>query len=477
MKVTRKFYRIFGVLSFALLLLSFTTASVHADVDAIAPRADQPVVIYFFWGDGCPHCADEKPFLEALQRQHPSVEVRSYEVWYDQDNREIFQQMSKAVGFELRGVPVTVIGERSWIGFSGQIGEEIESKVAACLETGCPDAGVGVIPGVEPPESDIAEDSPEASGEGNEGDEGDDEKSEALTLPLIGRVNLQDKSLIVSTALIGFVDGFNPCSLWVLSILIALTLRTGSRRKILIIGLTFITVTAFVYVLFIAGLFTMLTVIDFMGWIQAAVSVLALFFASVNIKDYFWYKEGLSFTIDDEKKPGIYKRMRQVMQAGDSWTALVMATAGLGLGVSLVEFSCTAGLPVLWTNLVAAQDVTPLAFTLLLLLYMVIYQIDELAIFLVAVFTLRASRLEEKHGRILKLISGMLMLTLAIVMLVRPALMNSVQNSLIIFGVAFGAALLVLGVHRAILPRFGVTIGTEFSEARGKKGKRRRRKG
>ncbi len=133
----------------------------------------------------------------------------------------------------------------------------------------------------------------------------------------------------------------------------------------------------------------------------------------------------------------------------------------LGLGVSPVEFSCTAGFPVLWTNLVTAQNVAPLTFALLLLLYMVIYQIDEFAIFMVAVVTLRASKLEEKHRRILKLIGGTLMLTLAAVMLFKPALMSDLWSSVVIFGVAFGVAMLVLLIHRKVLPRFGIVIGTE----------------
>jgi len=108
----------------------------------------------------------------------------------------------------------------------------------------------------------------------------------------------------------------------VLSILISLSLRSGSRKRIFTIGLIYITVTAGIYVLFIAGLFTFLTIVGFLSWIQTAVSILALFFAAINIKDYFWYKEKLSLTIADEKKPGIYKRVRRVMNAGDSFRAL-----------------------------------------------------------------------------------------------------------------------------------------------------------
>jgi len=117
---------------------------------------------------------------------------------------------------------------------------------------------------------------------------------------------------------------------------------------------------------------------------------------------------------------------------------------------------------VLWTNLLTAQKVGTLTFVLLLLLYMLIYQIDEIAIFLAAVFTLRTSRLEEKHGRILKLIGGMLMLTLAGVMLIQPDLMNKLSNSLLIFGFAFATAMLVMWLHRKVLPQYGIYIGTEI---------------
>ena len=199
---------------------------------------------------------------------------------------------------------------------------------------------------------------------------------------------------------------------------------------------------------------------------------MALFFAAVNIKDYFWYKEGISLTIADEQKPGIYRGMRRILNAGDSTWGVVGATVVLAAGVSLVEFSCTAGFPVLWTNLLIAQQATALTFGLLLLLYMFIYQLDELAILLVAVFTLKASKLEEKQGRVLKLIGGMLMLTLAMVMLVNPAWMSQISSSLIVFGVAFVGTLLVLLVHRKILPRFGIRIGTELAPATRKHGRK-----
>ena len=93
---------------------------------------------------------------------------------------------------------------------------------------------------------------------------------------------------------------------------------------------------------------------------------------------------------------------------------------------------------------------------------MAIYQLDEMIIFFSAVVTLKSTRLEEKHGRLLKLIGGMLMLTLSIIMLINPALLNNLSTSLIVFGCAFAATLLVLLLHRVILPKLGIRIGSEF---------------
>jgi len=166
--------------------------------------------------------------------------------------------------------------------------------------------------------------------------------------------------------------------------------------------------------------------------------------------------------------------MRAVLDAGNSTWALIGATVVLAAGVSLVEFSCTAGFPVLWTNLLISQEATAATFSGLLLLYTLIYQIDELAILLAAVFPLKASRLEEKQERVLKLVGGMLMLTLAAVMLINPALMNNLSTSLIVFVVAFGATGLVLLIHRVLLPRFGVYIGSELRPPPARKSSRQR---
>jgi thiol-disulfide isomerase/thioredoxin len=420
-----------------------------AGLSAAFAQSPGSAAIYFFWGEGCPHCEDAKPVLQDLVRRYPGTQLRAYEVWYSEANAALFARIAKARGFAPSGVPTILIGARHWVGFAPGMVPQLEATIAACLQAGCPDPGARVTPGIG---GESAPAPPPVGG------------GEAVSLPFIGPVDLAGQSLWISTLLISFVDGFNPCSLWVLSMLVALALHTGSRQRVLLIGLIFITVTAGVYALFIAGLFTLLTFVSFVGGIQILAALIAAFFGAVNIKDYFFYKKGLSFTIDDRSKPAIYRGMRRVVDASQSSWGMAGATVLLAAGVSLIEFSCTAGFPVLWTNLLAGRNVPAPTFTLLLLLYMVIYQLDELALFLAAVFTLKASRVEERQGRILKLIGGILMLTLAGVMLIDPSLMNRLPSSLAIFGVAFAVTGLVLLVHRRILPFFGFWLGTEAAK-------------
>ncbi len=426
------------------------------------------VVLYYFWGNGCSHCAEAKPWLEEMDQRYPELAIRAFEIWYSEKNQDLYNQMAAAhqLPAQGRGTPTFYLNDHYWLGYTPAIGEDIEAALKVCLAEGCADAGAGIMPGASTTRSPAASTNASAA-------------SDILEIPLLGSVDLSRQSLLVSTLLISFVDGVNPCSVWVLTMLLALTLHTGSRQKVLVIGLIFLTVTAGVYALFIAGLFTMFTLTRFVSWIQVGVSLLALFFAAINIKDYFWYKEGLSFTIADSQKPGIFQGIRKAMDASQSFWGLAGATVVMSAGVSLVEFSCTAGFPVLWTNLLVAQRVGTLTFVLLLVVYMFIYQLDEMAIFLTAVFSLKASRLQEKQGRILKLVGGMLMLTLAAVMLLNPAWLNSLSKSLIIFAIAFGLVGLVLVLHRRILPAIGIWIGTEAggnkeSRRRGATGSRRR---
>jgi cytochrome c biogenesis protein CcdA len=346
---------------------------------------------------------------------------------------------------------VTIIGNEVWIGFRVQYEAEIRAALANCIATTCESPIDKELLGTDTPV------------------EGPTNSDQVITLPFFGEIDLGKQSLAVSTLIIGFVDGFNPCSLWLISVLLTLTLTSGSRTKVITVGLTYLIVTTIVYSLFILGVFTLFSYIGYLKWIQIIVALVAIGFGVINMKDYFWYKEGVSLTISEKHKPKLYKNMRDSVVTPRSLIGLISTTAVMAAGVSLIEFSCTAGFPVIWSNIMIANNVSGVYFALLLGIYMLIYLLDEIGVIAVATITMKAARVEEKHGRLLKLISGTIMLALGIVMLINPAIMNKLTSSLGVFVIALAIAALIYIVHQRVLPRMGIYIGSGFKESKKKK--------
>lgn len=396
---------------------------------------------YFFWREGCKYCEAQKPEMAYLQEQF-GLDVNAYDISNEPAGREVLKTLIARLEFEAPGVPITVIGPRYWVGYApGQLKEMVQT-IEYCRRQGCQDPMADDFERVEI-------------------DELMTTTGSVMKIPWAGEVDLANHSLLFSTILISFVDGFNPCSLWVLSILLALVLNVGSRKRVVLVGLTFLVVTSLVYGLFMVGLFKIFGLLSWISSVNVVVALLAAGFGVVNIKDYFWFKKGLSFTISDKHKPGIYAKIRNVIANKESPWAMVLATVAMALGVSLMELPCTAGFPVIWTNLVSSHDVGTGGFLGLFAVYMVVYLLDELVVFGTAVITLRATKMQDKHGRILKLIGGVVMVTLALVLLVKPGLMHDLVSSFLVFGAAFVVGAFILVLHRVVLPKFGVRIGSE----------------
>lgn len=403
----------------------------------VARASKQPVVrAILFWMQGCPHCEEILArVLPPLQQKYGAqLDVQLIEVATTQDVDRLYQVAANfGIPKEQTGVPLLIIGNQALT--ANQIPTELPRLVEKYLASGGVDApDLNAVRAKEP---------------------------HLLDLPFVGQIDLDQHSLAFSTLLIGWVDGFNPCSLWVISLLLALVVNTGSRAKTLLVGSTFLVVAAGIYAVIIIGLFSAFTFIGYALWIRIAVALIAGAMAVINIKDYFWFKRGVSLTIADEHKPKIYRDLRGILAPNRSTLPLIAATATMAFGITVIEMPCTAGLPILWTKLIAANNVGAVMFAFLLGLYLLMYVLDELLVFISAVVTLRATRLEEKQGRVLKLVGGIVMLTLAMVLLVDPTLMDSIVNSMVVFGVAFVIALAILVVHRKILPRWGIVIGTE----------------
>ena len=245
---------------------------------------------------------------------------------------------------------------------------------------------------------------------------------------------------VTATVVIAFVDGVNPCSLWVLSVLLALVLHSGSRGRVAVVGTTFLTVTTALYGLYIVGAYTLLSYVSYLSWIQRAVAALILVLGVVNLRDGMRPGPG-TLAIPESAKPGIYRRARSLVSPERSVLGVVAGTVVLATGVSLAETPCSAALPLLWTNLVSAADPGAAVAAGLYALYMVIFLVDELVLFGIVVVTMRATRLQQRHDRALRLVTGSVMVGLAVAMLVAPAVLESVAGTLAVFA---GSALVVV---------------------------------
>jgi uncharacterized membrane protein HdeD (DUF308 family) len=275
-------------------------------------------------------------------------------------------------------------------------------------------------------------------------------QQESLELPLIGEISTEDTPLVALTALIALVGGFNPCSLWVLTFLLGLVVHSGSWKKTAAVGLTFLTVTSIGYGAFVYGLINVFSYVSHLMWIKAAVAAVALVFGAVNVKDFFYWNRGLSFTIPDRFKPKIARELSETVRK-DSLAMTLFGTAVIAAGIVLVELPCTAGFPLIYSNILAERGVqTGFAFVLLGL-YMLIYLLDELAVFLGITYTMEKTRFEEKHGRYLKLLGGMIMIALATTLLIKPELMETLSGTVYVFG----SAVILSGVIAYIYRKMG----------------------
>jgi hypothetical protein len=430
----------------AALLALLPLAQAHAEAQAGEGGADTAgATMYVFVSATCPVCNAQKPFIDSLARQYPGLDVLQMEVMATREHRPLLQALAAAHDVRPGSVPMIFLGGRVWTGDSPQIRAELSAKVETCFTQGCPDS------------RDLIDIGPEQQGPALRPITEDVDA--ILDMPLVGKVNLSVQPLLLSTSLIAFVDGFNPCSIWVLTMLLVLVLHSGSRRRVVLVGLTFLFTTALIYGLFIAGVFSILAFASYLPWIYWVVALFALTFGLVNVKDYFWFKRGISFTIDDKYKPGIFKGFRELMMNGRSPLALMGATVVMAAGIALIELPCTAGFPVIWSGLVRAHDVSWMEFLALLGVYLLIYLGIELVIFFIAVVKLRIDRFQESQGRVLKLVGGVIMVALAVVLIAAPELMSQVGPAMGVFVFAFALTGLILLLHRVLLPKVGIRIG------------------
>ncbi len=389
--------------------------------------ASRTFSVYFFEGAGCPHCEDEKKFLGAMKKKYPAMRVLDYEVWHSQEHAHLLAAMAKAHGIEVSGVPVTFVGTKSFVGFSAQIQEALGDAIAACARSGCPDPADRLV-------KRGAENAGPASGQAA----APEPQDTSIEVPFIGRVDAASLSLPLMTVVIAGLDGFNPCAFFVLFSLLGILIHAHSRAKMLLVGGVFVFFSGFVYFLFMAAWLNIFLLLGNVALITTGAGIISVLIAAINIKDFFRFKEGVSLTIPDSAKPKLFDRMRKLLKAS-SLPAVVAGTIVLAIAANSYELLCTAGFPMVFTRILTLNHLPSDTYYAYLALYNIIYVIPLATIVCAFSITLGRRRLSEREGRVLKLVSGMMMLGLGVLLVWNPALLN---NVLVSFGVLAGAVAL-----------------------------------
>ena len=398
-------------LAVAGLWLAVVFASI---APAHAQGASEDPVLHVFYTETCPVCIRQKPWIDGLEARFPGLEVVQMELSRSDRYRTLFREMASQRGARATHVPTLMLGQHVWVGDTSAQRAEIEAVISARL------AGTDMPP----------------------------DTGAALRLPLLGEVDPAAASVLGLTVLIAFVDGFNPCSLWVLTLLLGMVISSGSRQRVATVGISFQRTTALIYGALIAGLFSVLAFAFALPLVRWIVALFALGFGLVSIKDYFWYGRGITLSIPEAQKPGIYHRLRGLRQDEMSTPALIGATVAMAAGIALVELPCTSGFPVIWSGILADREVGGAGFMGLLAVYVLIYLTVELAIFAVALTGMSLGRMGQQHGRALKLLGGAVMVALAGALALRPELMEDLTGTVILFATALGLAMLIMLAHR-----------------------------
>jgi glutaredoxin len=385
------------VIACAALLLSLAAPA------GAEPAAGEKETIEVFSQRGCPRCEAAQRFLDELRARRPGVGIVVHDLAAKEPARRL-EALAAEKGAKGIGAPTFLIRGVLIIGWddAATTGRAIEAALSGVPPAALPAAPAGAICGADP----------QAPCAG-------DADPESVTVRLFGRLSVKRLGLPLFTFVLGLIDGTNPCAMWVLLYLLAILVNLRSRAKMLAIAGTFVLVSGLAYFAFMAAWLSLFRLIGYSRVIQGVLGAVAVGFGLLNLKDAVAPGHGPSLSIPESAKPGIYARTRAILRS-QHMAAAVAGAAVLAVLVNMVELLCTAGLPALYTNILAARHLPWWQHALYLGLYNVAYMLDDAVMLGIAIVTLSRRKLQERGGRILKGVSGAVMLALGAIMLLRP---------------------------------------------------------
>jgi glutaredoxin len=376
-----------------------------------AAMTENPPDIEAFVRAGCPHCAKAEEFLADLARRRPDLRILIRDVSQEPGALERLARLTQTHGAGPPRVPAFLVGDQLLVGYADatSTGGLILSLLDNAARLPAEEAGACG-----------ADEESRSCGPGQPAAQAGSAKRDDFAIDFLGReLSLKQIGLPLFTLAMGLLDGFNPCSMWVLLLMLSFLAPMGDRRRMLAVAGTFVAVEGVAYFAFMAAWLNLFLFVGLSRAAELVVAALAILAGAIHIKDFFAFGRGPSLSIPDAAKPGIYSRIRGILQARDLHGAIAGAAALAAL-VQIVEFLCTSGLPALYTRILTLREPNAFGYYGYLLLYNLAYMLDDFIVLGAGVVTLSQARLQEKQGRWLKLASGLAMAGLGAYLALAP---------------------------------------------------------
>lgn len=368
----------------------------------LIPFSVNAATLNLFYGKECPHCEAEQEYLETLQEEWgDDLVINKYEVWHNQDNVKLLEKVKKALKNDSEGVPFTVIGSNVLIGYNDNTKVQIETLLKK--KSADTDVVKLVKEGKKIPKT------------------LDKEDNDEFTVPLLGKINAKDVSLPLLAAIIGLIDGFNPCAMWVLLFLISMLLSMKNKKRMWALGLTFLFTSAFVYLLFMVA-WLQIAINAFQQVIlRTIIAAVALIGGFINLKSYIKSRKNPDGceVVDDNKRKKIFDKIKTFTKEKSFILALI-GVITLAASVNLIELACSAGLPLLFTSVLALNDLSAFEYGLNIFIYILFFLLDDIIVFAIAMKTLEVTGISTKYSKYSHLIGGILMLLIGLLLILKP---------------------------------------------------------
>ena len=364
------------------------------------------VNVYMFYGKTCPHCEEALKYLESIKDKY-DLNIIKYEVWEDKDNRKIMEEVADVIDINVSGVPFCVIDNTGIIGYSNGVTDETYNyHIKVASKNDFVDK-VGIKLGIVE-EKEIIENN-------------DNNKSIMFKIPLIGKVDLRSISLPIVSIILGMIDGFNPCAMWILLFLISTLIGLKDKKRLWILGITFLVTSALVYLAFMVSWLSFAKMLSGVVLVRLLISIVALTGGIININSYLKTlnsDDGCN-VVDAKKRKKIFAKIKRFTQE-KSFVIALFGIVILAASVNLIELACSAGIPVIFTSLLAMNDLSAFKYMIYIAIYILFFMLDDFIIFAVSIKAMELTGISTKYSKYSHLVGGIIMFIIGVLLIIKP---------------------------------------------------------